>query len=79
MGQPVGEHVQRENLFHQNYIKVYFQDEFISAIFWSKLFFSAFYGEKKIQLTLEQLERAGARLKIQILLIAGPPYTWVLL
>ena len=42
-------------------------------------FFFCFLWGKKIQLTLEQLERAVARLKIQILLIAGPPYIWVLL
>ena len=39
-GPSVGKLVQREDLSHQNYTKVYFQDEFlISITFWNKLFF----------------------------------------
>ena len=46
-GASVGKLVQRENLSHQNYTKVYYQDEFlISTAFWNKLFF-CFQKKKK--------------------------------
>lgn len=53
VGQSVGEHVQRENLSHQNYTNVfnilyYCQDGFlISAIFWNTLIFCFLRGKKE--------------------------------
>lgn len=53
MGQSVGEHVQRENLSHQNYTNIfnilyYCQDGFlISAIFWNTLIFCFLRGKKE--------------------------------